>query len=262
MIKGIAHVHFREGERGPEEATLDFDQGIALLEEHSVQEVAVTFHLRHPRDLRLATPALLLERIAQYSGPVKLTLMPEANLVVSRGSGGDRSVSHDIGTWDGLDIAHDRLSTLLGGWIVSAHYTKALGWTNQTDDETAPEQTYTDAARSYETIMRQDWQGWIGHPFRWCSGLDPQEPLKQVLTTAIETGHVIEIPVESFDRANPPSTPMLQPAIIAGFGGKPLIAISTDAHHLDQLKQRLDGTYALTEWLLSEGVRPEQLWNL
>jgi hypothetical protein len=34
---------------------------------------------RHPRDLRPATPALLLEKIAQYRGPVKLTLMPEAN---------------------------------------------------------------------------------------------------------------------------------------------------------------------------------------
>jgi hypothetical protein len=54
---------------------------------------------------------------------------------------------------------------------------------------------------------------------------------------------------------------MLQPAIIAEFGGQPLVAISTDAHNKDQMKERIEATFHLAEWLVSEGVRPEQIWG-
>jgi hypothetical protein len=262
MVRSIAHVHFREGERGPEEATLDFDDGLAILEEQSIEEVVVTFHLRHPRDLRPATPAPLLEKIAKYRGPVRLTLMPEANLVFSPSGPEDYpAVSHDIETWKDLSVPHDQLSPLLAGWILSAHFTKALGWTKKKDGERAHEQTYACAAQFYEKIMRQHWRGWIGHPFRWCGGADPQMSLKRTLAAAVETGHIVEIPVQGFGHGNPRSAPMLQPAIIAEFRGKPLVAISTDAHHKDQLKERIEATFRLAEWLVSEGVRPEQIWG-
>src|ERR1035438_2670555 len=262
MVRSIAHVHFREGERGPEESSLGFDEGLAILEEHSIEEAVVTFHLRHPRDLRPATPALLLEKIAQYRGPVKLTLMPEANLVLSpAGSEDDPAVSHDIETWRDLDVPQDRLSPLVAGWILSAHFTKALGSTKNKDKECSREQTYAYAARLYEKIMRQPWRGWIGHPFRWCSGADPQQSLKRLLGAAVETGHIVEIPVQGFLRGNPRSAPMLQPEIIAEFPGKPLVAIATDAHHEDQLKERIEATFHLAEWLVSEDVRPERIWG-
>jgi hypothetical protein len=262
MVRSIAHVHFREGERGPEEATLEFDDGLAILEEHAIEEAVVTFHLRHPTDLRLATPAPLLEKITQYRGPVKLTLMPEANLVFSpSGSEDDPAVSHDIETWKDLGVLADRLSPLVAGWIVSAHFTKALGWTKKKDGECAREQTYACAAQLYEKIMRQRWLGWIGHPFRWCGGADPEQPLKRTLKAAVETGHIVEIPAQGFLRGSRRPSPMLQPAILAEFGGKPLVAISTDAHHKDQLKEGIEATFQLAAWLVSEGVRPEQIWG-
>ncbi len=262
MVRGIAHVHFREGERGPEEATLDFDEGLAILEEHAIEELVVTFHLRHPADLRPATPAPLLEKITQYRGPVKLALMPEANLVFSAsGSNGRAAVSHDIDTWRHLDIPQERLSPLLAGWIVSAHFTKALGWTKEKDTDRSREQTYACAAHLYEKIMRQDWRGWIGHPFRWCSGGDPRKALKRTLAAAVETGRIVEIPLHHLHRGERPSGPMLRPAIIAEFGGTPLVALSTDAHHKDQLKEGIETTFWVAEWLVSEGVRPEQIWG-
>ena len=48
---------------------------------------------------------------------------------------------------------------------------------------------------------------------------------------------------------------------IAEFGGKPLVALSTDAHHKEQLKERIETTFWVAEWLVSEGVRPEQIWG-
>jgi hypothetical protein len=54
---------------------------------------------------------------------------------------------------------------------------------------------------------------------------------------------------------------MLQPALIAQFDGRPLVAIATDAHHKDQLKEGIEITFRLAEWLVSEGVRPEQVWG-
>lgn len=261
MLKGIAHIHFREGERGPEEATLGFDDGLAILEEHSIEEAVVTFHLRHPSDLRPATPAALLERIAQHHGPVKLTLMPEANLVFSRsGPKGDPAVRHDIDTWRDLGVAQGRLAPLLAGWIVSAHFTKALGWSKDRDGERAPEQTYACVAQLYEEVMRRPWEGWIGHPFRWCRGGDAKQALRRTLAAAVAGGHVIEIPVQDFQRSRP-SGPMLQPEVIAEFDAKPLVAISADAHHPDELKQRIAAAFRLAEWLIAEGVRPEQLWG-
>jgi hypothetical protein len=262
MVRSVAHVHFREGERGPEEATLGFDDGLAILEEHAIEEAVVTFHLRHPTDLRPASPGPLLEKITQYRGPVKLTLMPEANLVFSpSGSKDDPAVSHDIETWKDLDVPQDRLSPLVAGWIVSAHFTKALGWTKKKDGDSAREQTYACAAQLYEKIMRQHWPGWIGHPFRWCGGADPRHSLRRTLRAAVETGHIVELPVQGFLRGHSRSAPMLQPAIIAEFGGQPLVAISTDAHNKDQMKERIEATFHLAEWLVSEGVRPEQIWG-
>jgi hypothetical protein len=39
------------------------------------------------------------------------------------------------------------------------------------------------------------------------------------------------------------------------------VAIATDAHHEDQLKERIEATFHLAEWLVSEGVRPERIWG-
>lgn len=261
MLKGIAHVHFREGERGPEEATLGFDEGLRILEHHGMEEAVVTFHLRHPSDLRPATPAALLDRITQYRGPVRLTLMPEANVVFSpSGPKDDPAVWHDIDTWRDLDVPQDRLSPLLAGWIVSAHFTRALGWSKRHDGDHAPEQTYTCAAQVYEKVMQQPWQGWIGHPFRWCGGKEAGPALRRTLAAAVATGHLLEIPVQDFHRGKP-SGPMLQPAVIAEFDAKPLVVISTDAHHKEQLKSRIEAAFRLAEWLMREGVRPEQIWG-
>lgn len=254
MLRGVAHVHFREGERGPQEATLGFDEGLAILERHSVEEAVVTFHVRHPSDLRPATPGRLLERIEEYRGPVKIVLMPEANVVFSAaGPPNDPAVWHDIG-------AGDEVAGRVAGWIVSIHFTQALGWTKNSDEEHAPEQTFACAARVYEKVMRQDWRGWIGHPFRWCGGGDAKAALRRTLRAAVETGRIVEIPVQDYRRGTP-SGPMLQPSVIAEFPARPLVAISTDAHHADQLNQRLEASSRLAEWLLSEGVRPEQLWG-
>lgn len=267
MLRSAAHIHFREGERGPEEASLRFEEGMAVLERYSIQEAVVTFHLRHPTDLRPASPQVLLQYVAQYDGPVKLTVMPEANLIFSSQGEDGATVTHDIETWKDVRVSPPNLCSLIKGWILSAHYTKALGWSKEEDSEDAPEQTNNFAARVYAKIMAQDWQGWIGHPFRWCSGKDKIEPLKQTLALALERSHLLEIPAAGFDQGKSVSRVMLQPDVIAQFApqsilnDRPAIAISLDAHHLPELEERIESSFRLAEWLVSEGVQPNQIWG-
>ena len=268
MLKSIAHIHFLEGERGPEEASLKFEDGISLLERYSIEEAVVTFHLRHPSDLRLASPQELMKKIVEYDGPVKITLMPEANLVLSsNASGGSPIVTHDIDAGKDLEVVAEGISSLIAGWIVSAHYTKELGWPKKTDEDDALEQTYDCAADLYVQIMAEDWHGWIGHPFRWCTGKEMREPLIRTLAAAAKNAHLLEIPVVEFSPGKSSSGINLQSDAIAQFAsqsiasGCPLVAISCDAHHLRELSERIEASFRLAEWLVFEGVHPEQIWG-
>ena len=114
--------------------------------------------------------------------------------------------------------------------------------------------------------MAEDWNGWIGHPFRWCSGKEKRGPLERTLAAAVKHAHVLEIPVADF-RPGMPLGVMSQPDIIAQFAphsiasGRPLVGISADAHHLRQLNERIEASFRVAEWLVSEGVQPEQIWG-
>jgi hypothetical protein len=275
MLIGAAHIHFIEGERGPQEATLAFEDAMRYLGAHGIEKVVATFHLRHPSDLRLATPASLINLIEEYDGPLSIDLMPEVNLVFhSDNVVLTEKVSHDIAFWKDLDIEHDRLTRLVKGWIVSAHFTAKLGWSKMSDEQSAPEQTYEVMAPMYRTVMQQEWSGWIGHPFQYCVGDHLEEAMYDLLRTAIQTGHLIEVPIKPVRQKRQltirevrESIPQYCPNIIAQFAqyseqtNVPLVAISIDAHHLSDLEFGLDNSNRVAEWMIQEGVSPAQIWG-
>jgi len=246
-----------------------------LLEKQGIKQVVATFHLRHPSDLRLATPQSLINLIEEYDGPVKISLMPEANMVFRRKPcSGTTHISHDIAMWKRMNVQQTQFRSLLEGWIVSAHFTVRLGWTKNNDADLAREQTYELMSHLYCRIMYQGWLGWIGHPFQWCVGDSIQTAIRRLLSTAVQTGHIVEIPIKPVRKRSNltiqdarESIPMFQPEIIAEFGayavqtGVPLVAISLEAHHLCDLQFGLEKAYYIADWLASEGVRPEQIWG-
>jgi hypothetical protein len=274
MLKGIAHVHFREGERGPQEATLDFEVAMRLLEKQEIEEIVATFHLRHPTDPRPATPQHLLDLIREYNEPINIHLMPEANLVFESNSATSGSrISTDIETWHDLNVQPTEFTSLLAGWIVSAHFTAKLGWSKSRDSEDAYEQTYEFMLPIYHQVMQQNWPGWLGHPFQWCAGYEIDKAIEGLLATAVETKRVIEIPIKPIRRYAKltvqevrTSVPLFRPDIIAKFAtysiqtGKPLVAISLDAHHLADLEFGIENAAQVAEWLIAEGVHPTQVW--
>jgi hypothetical protein len=275
MLKGAAHIHFKEGERGPEEATLGFREAIRCLENSQIEEVVATFHLRHPTDLRLARPNILIELVTDYNGPIKLSLMPEANMVFHQTLFRSRKrVFHDIDIWKNLDIQQDLFTKLLSGWIVSAHFTTKLGWTKTKDADLAPEQTYQYMLPLYKEIIYQDWHGWIGHPFKWCIGNDSDRVFQSFLSAAHDTGRIVEIPINQVRRYSKLSMQIVResilqfrPEIIAKFGVRstktntPLVAITLDAHNLSDLESGLEKTFYIAEYLIQEGVQPSQIWG-
>ena len=161
-----------------------------------------------------------------------------------------------------------------GGWIVSAHFTVSLGATKQSDGDFAPEQRFEYILPKYQQVMLDVWPGWIGHPFQWCVGENIDSVIKEFLGTAVETKRLMELPIRPFrrkplryvDEARR-SLPLFRPEIIASFQeysehtGNPLVIISLDAHHLDDLKYGLENSFHLSEWMISEGVSPKQIWS-
>ena len=257
MLTGIAHVHFREGERGSEEASLGFDEAMAIIEGRGIRRVVATFHVRHPTDLQPAMPRALLALIQSYEGPASITLMPEANMVL-RGGGGQR-IGHDIEAWRELDLPREEFAGMVRGWIVSAHFTKLLGWTKDRDKETAPEQTYPLVADLYEELMQQPWQGWIGHPFRHCAGDGRVAALRRLYRAAAETGRAVEVVAHHVEEVA-----LMAPEAIAEFShrtDRPLVAIAVDAHQRSQLEAGIDQSYALADLLIARGVWPSAIWN-
>jgi hypothetical protein len=274
MLVGAAHVHFLEGERGPEEATLRFEDAIPLLEQAGIQQLIATFHLRHPSDLRMATPGKLLEQIERYDGPLDIRLMPEANMILQRDPDAKALlVQSDIGSVQDLSVEQARLARLLHGWIVSAHFTTHFGWSKSKDHETAPEQTYDTLWPLYCRLMRQGWPGWIGHPFQYCSGPNVDFAVERLLACAAATQRVVEIPIRPVRRqanltlaAVRERMSMFKPHLIARFRDvshtpTPLVAVALDAHHIDDLCFGLDNAARITEWLIAEGVAPTQIWG-
>jgi len=275
MLAGVVHLHFQEGERMPGEATLGFEKAMWLLEAHGIRQIVATFHLRHPSDLRLARPQLLLRLIEEYDGPIRISLMPEANLVL-RGSSlpVTKRISHDIATWKRMSVRRSRLRSLVSGWILSAHFTRKLGWSKHKGVASASEQTFEFMIPLYCQIMRQEWRGWIGHPFQWCAGGNVEESVRRFVTAAANKGRIVEISVKPVrGRSNltiqeiRESISMFRPDIIAEFSsysmhtGDPLAAISVDAHSLTDLELGLENASRVAEWLVAEGVRPEQIWG-
>lgn len=263
MLVGVAHVHFRGGERGPQEATLDFDDAVGYLERQGMRELVATFHLRHPVDLRPATPQALLNSIAHYIGLLDISVMPEANVVYAR-DGNRTMISTDID-------AH--FAGRFKSYIVAAHFTAQLGWSKSVDEERAVEQSFTFMTGAYAQVMLEEWAGWIGHPFQWCSGGDREAAMRTLLRGAIETRRAIEISVKPIRRHTQLTVdkaraliPMFRPEIIAEFAtdvtrtGLPQVVISVDAHHLDDLKAGCEKAGIIADWLVAGGVQPAQIW--
>jgi len=264
MLQGIAHVHFLEGERGPEEASLGFSEALSLMERQGTTQLAATFHIRHPSDLRPATPRALLRLIREYSGPVEITLMPEANMVFSDPlQGRVFPVSHDIDTWTQLDVDHGEFEALARSWIVSAHFTERLGCRKDKNEEIAPEQSYERLGDLYTELMSDHWSGWIGHPFRHCVGDQSETTLRRFVQQAVTTVRTIEVPVGCVVNASDRSF-LLQHDVLAEYSQQarhPLIAVSIDAHHRNQLEAGFEQSQRLAERLIADGVRPNAIWS-
>jgi hypothetical protein len=275
MLVGAAHVHFLEGERGPEEASLRFSEAFELMEDQGIKHVVTTFHLRHPADLRLATPAQFINLIEEYRGPIKISLMPEANIVYQRGSYPVKEpISSDISFWRRLDVDLQALERLISGWIVSAHFTTQLGWSTGSDNEKPVEATYEVMSQVYQGVMYQDWLGWVGHPFMYCSGDDLRNAMHLLLSAAVNTERFVEISLKSVGQkllASPREArewiPQYCPDVISRFSAyslkssAPLVVISLDAHHRGDLTVGIENARRVAQWLIHEGVRPEQIWG-
>jgi hypothetical protein len=275
MLKGAAHLHFLEGDGKEGCAALKFEETVLFLEKQGVEKLVATFHLRHPSNLQMATPQLLLKLINEYDGNIHISLMPEANMVLGKDTETSQHViSHDIDTWRKLDIDHAAFEALLDGWIVSAHFTSKLGWSKKYDHEFAVEQTYDFMSKAYNKVMCQNWKGWIGHPYQWCRATNKDESIRQLLETAIKTSRIIEISTKpvlrkvniTYDIVRR-DIPLFKPELIAQFASysietkRPLISICLDAHQPDDLEPGLENASKISEWLINEGVDPMQIWE-
>ncbi len=98
--------------------------------------------------------------------------------------------------------------------------------------------------------------------------------MQGLLTVTCDTGRLVEISLKTVGQrllASPREAqewiPQYHPEVISTFSARslksdvPLIVISLDAHHWDDLTVGIENSRRMAEWLIQEGVSPKWIWG-